>query len=443
MAQQHQKIISCQQQSVSNWGRFPKLDACIHQPNRPCEITSFTSKYPLVIAQGNGRCYGDSALQKHIISTLNLNRFLHLDIKNKTLHCEAGVLLSDILKIIVPKGYFLPVVPGTRLITIGGAVAANVHGKNHHRAGSIAKYIQFLTIIGENGQEIRCSRSENTPLFQATIGGMGLTGIITSVCIQFIPFSTSYIKQKAQSFNNIEELAEQLILSDQKNTYTVAWMDGMSKKGRGVLLSGNNCELADLPNKFKPNPLQVHNDNMISIPPIPSSQVLNKLVLRAYNSWFYHANKKEQIIHYSSFFFPLDKLDKWSRLYGPKGMLQYQFVLPLQRSKEGLSLIWSTIQSSSSRPYLVVLKAFGDDPTPVSPYSFPMRGLSLALDFKKNAATLALLDQLDKIIVAYQGRLYLTKDARMKAEVFKNTYPKITFPSGKYQSLQSQRLQNK
>ena len=438
-----EKVVLSTTQLVSNWGQYLQVEASVFEPKRPHKTSSFLSNHSTVIARGNGRCYGDSSLQKHIVSTRHFNRFLDFDRKNKTLLCESGVLLGDILRLIVPEACFLPVVPGTRFITIGGAVAANVHGKNHHRAGSIAKYIRFLHLIGEDGAEIRCSPTENSDLFTATIGGLGLTGVITAVSIQLIPLATAYIQQKGQAIGDLEELCIQLLESDKKYPYTVAWMDGTSKAGRGILLSGKNCALASLPAEFKNNPLAVHNDKMLKIPPLPSSQLLNKWVLKAYNNWLYRfksSNRGESILHYSSFFFPLDKLGKWNRLYGKKGLLQYQFVLPLEQSTAGLALVWKTIQSSPCRPFLAVLKAFGDDPTSVSTYSFPMPGLSLALDFKTSPAAFKLLDALDEIVIAHHGRLYLVKDARMQAETFNATYSGVNLPQGKYQSLQSQRL---
>lgn len=431
-------------QLVSSWGKYPKVEAHVFEPQRPRLMMSSILEDEAIIARGNGRSYGDSSLQKRILSTRYFNRFLEFNPDEKTLYCESGVLLDDIIRLIVPKGCFLPVVPGTRLITIGGAVAANVHGKNHHCAGSIARYIRFLDLIGEDGEKHRCSPTENPDVFAATIGGMGLTGIITAVSLQLIPLTTAYIQQEGQAFGNLETLCDQLLKSDAKYPYTVAWMDGMSKAGRGVLLNGQNCTLESLPQKFKQNPLAVHNNRTLKIPPLPSSQLLNKWVLKAYNTWLYHfkpAHRKASILHYSSFFFPLDNLGQWNRLYGKKGLLQYQFVLPLEHSVAGLAKIWETIQASPCRPFLAVLKAFGNDPTPVAAYSFPMPGLSLALDFKTSPAAFKLLEALDQIVMAHQGRLYLVKDARMSAKTFSLTYPGAALPAGKYQSLQSQRLQ--
>jgi decaprenylphospho-beta-D-ribofuranose 2-oxidase len=428
-----------------NWGRYPQVDAEVLRADRYDELADLIKKTEVLIARGQGRCYGDSALQKKIYSTLSLNKFIAFDAEQGILHGEAGIVLDDVLRLIVPQGYFLPATPGTKWITLGGAVASNIHGKNHPKEGAIAQYVEELTLIIETGALITCSPSCHAELFKATIGGMGLTGIILHVKLRLKKIETSYIQQKAIRAKNLRELLH-CFEQHKETTYAVAWIDGLATGdalGRSVLMLGEHAKQQDLNPKRAKQALSVHRGKSITLPLLFPSFLLNKTVMKAFNFFYFHKSPKNstaQLIHYDPFFYPLDAIKQWNNMYGKKGFLQYQCVIPVEHSQEGLTKILSKISTSPLGAYLAVLKRLGEADTISSPLSFPMKGYTLAIDFKISRAAFALLDELDELVLHYGGRVYLTKDARMKQETFSKSYPPIKKQVGKFQSLQSQRL---
>ncbi|MBJ7427802.1 MAG: FAD-binding oxidoreductase [Bacteroidia bacterium] len=430
---------------VCNWGLYPQIDANQFSTSNYEEIAAFVKANDVIIARGNGRCYGDSSLQKKIFSTLSLNRIIKFDEINGVINCESGVLLSEILNIIIPKGYFLPVTPGTKFITIGGAVASNIHGKNHHTEGAIAKFIQSFELLIETGEILHCSKEKNSSLFANTIGGMGLTGIVISVQMQLKKIETSYINQTIIKAKNIEEVIT--YLEQYKNsTYAVAWIDCLAKGknlGRSILYLGEHTSLTDLTKEQAENPLKIHQKRTINIPFYFPEITLNSMTIKLFNILFYHkllSTSASNIIPFDSFFYPLDAINNWNKMYGKSGFTQYQFVIPYENGKEGLIKILTQIAESGCGAFLAVLKTFGKSETNCSPISFPMEGYTLAVDFKVNKKVFQLLNQLDEIVLKYNGRLYLTKDARMTAATFAKSYPNGLEHSFKFSSLQSQRL---
>lgn len=432
-------------EKVFNWGLYPQIEANQFTSNNYNEIADFVKAKDVIIARGNGRCYGDSSLQKNIFSTLSLNNIITFDEKLGILNCEAGVLLSEILKVIIPQGYFLPVTPGTKFITIGGAVASNIHGKNHHNEGAIAAYIYSFELMIETGEIVNCSEQENATLFANTIGGMGLTGIIISVRLQLKKIETSYINQSTIKAKNLEEIIS--YFEKFKNlTYAVAWIDCLAKGknlGKSVLYLGEHAKMDDLNKKLLENPLKVHHKTPINIPFYFPTFVLNSTFIKLFNFLFYHKQLRQKvtnIIDYNSFFYPLDALNNWNKMYGKNGFTQYQFVIPFENGKEGLIEILTQISESGCGAFLAVLKTFGPKETLSSPLSFPMAGYTLAVDFKVNKKVFQLLNQLDEIVLKYGGRLYLTKDARMTTNTFAKSYREGLVHSAKFCSLQSNRL---
>jgi decaprenylphospho-beta-D-ribofuranose 2-oxidase len=429
---------------VRNWGNYPALESELIEPYDQDRLAADIRDWQSVIARGNGRCYGDSALQKHIVSTLGMDKFLSFDREKGILRCESGVLLSDILELVVPEGFFLPVTPGTKFITLGGAVASNVHGKNHHSEGAFASHVLDFDILTDEGPR-RCSRTENRDLFVATMGGMGTTGILTAVTIALKRIETSYIRQKSIKAANLEEILD---LFEEYNdpTYSVAWIDCLKKgpsMGRSILMLGEHATREELQGR-RADLLKVHPGRQLDIPFFFPDFTLNSLSIGIFNFLFYHkqtARIKESFIHYDPFFYPLDILHNWNRIYGKSGFTQYQFVIPLEAGREGMKRIMQEITNSGQGSFLAVLKKFGHSDEPVSPLSFPMEGYTLALDFKVSRDVFALLDRLDEIVLAHQGRLYLAKDARMSTETFRKSYPSSVWtPPGRFVSSQLERL---
>ena len=432
-------------EKVFNWGLYPQIEANQFSSDNYGKIADFVKAKDVIIARGNGRCYGDSSLQKNIFSTLSLNKIIAFDEKLGILNCEAGVLLSKILNIIIPKGFFLPVTPGTKFITIGGAVASNIHGKNHHKEGAIAAYIQSFELMIETGEILHCSEQKNATLFANTIGGMGLMGIIISVQLQLKKIETSYINQSTIKAKNLEEIIT-YFETYKNNTYAVAWIDCLAKGthlGKSILYLGEHAKMEDLNKKLIENPLKIHHKTPINIPFYFPTFVLNTTFIKLFNFLFYHKQLRQKvtnIIDYNSFFYPLDALNNWNRMYGKNGFTQYQFVIPFENGKEGLIAILTKISESGCGAFLAVLKTFGPKDAYSSPLSFPMEGYTLAVDFKVNKKVFQLLNQLDETVLKYGGRLYLTKDARMTANTFAKSYHESLVHPAKFSSLQSQRL---
>lgn len=427
---------------VSGWGNYPVVES---------EVLGFSSEDELrerlgrdgVIAQGLLRSYGDSALSEHAISTLRFNRFLAFDPATGELSCESGVALSDILDVFVPRGWFLPVTPGTKFVTLGGAIASDVHGKNHHKSGAFCSHITSMDVMLPSGEVINCSEALNTGLFRATCGGMGLTGVILRASLRLIPISTAYIKQETVKARNLSHIME-LFEASVDWTYSVAWIDCLStgkSLGRSILMRGEHASEGSLilPRKRK-----------LGVPVSLPGFVLNSLSVKAFNMLYYAkapAKAATSIIDYDSFFYPLDSINNWNRIYGRRGFTQYQFVLPLEASAEGMEDILKRITKSGMGSFLAVLKLFGPQEGLMS---FPMEGYTLALDFPIKRGLFELLEELDRMVVGYGGRLYLTKDVRMSPETLRASYKGLEEfltireefdPGGRLSSLQSRRLE--
>jgi len=429
--------------TVTNWGNYPAIEANVTESSEIADIRSLVKTGDCLIARGNGRCYGDSSLGRNIFSTLKLNRFLSFQFETGSLECEAGVILADILDVIVPKGFFLPVTPGTKFITVGGAIAADVHGKNHHSEGSFSEYLLSFQLLTADGGIVSCSKDENADLFWQTCGGMGLTGIILSAHFKLKPIETSYIRQITHKAANLDKVME-LFQQSAASIYSVAWIDSLASGtnlGRSMLMLGEHCEYDELPVKLQEDALTTKAGNSLNVPFNFPAFSLNSASIKAFNFAYYHRQfeqRSEEFVHYESFFYPLDGIHNWNRIYGRKGFVQYQFVLPTNNSCDGLTKILKRIEKSGQGSFLAVLKLFGKS-NPNAVMSFPMEGYTLALDFKVNSKVFRLLDNLDEIVAEYGGRVYLAKDARMSAAFFHKTYSNIV-SSDTFISSQSERL---
>lgn len=335
------------------------------------------------------------------------------------MHVQSGVLLSEILEVFVPRGWFLKVVPGTKLITVGGAIASDVHGKNHHIAGCFSESLEMFTLMLPNGKVLNCSKQENMELFHATCGGMGLTGIILEAKISLKKINSKYIHQTTIKTNNLKETFE-AFEAYKDEPYSVAWIDCLAsgeKLGRCLLMLGDFRDDGKLDYRRK---------KKLAVPFYFPTFSLNKVSVKLFNCLYYgkvYKKVSNQKVELDSFFFPLDSIGHWNKIYGKGGFTQYQFILPKKNSFEGLKEILKTIAESGKGSFLAVLKLYGKENDNF--LSFPLEGYSLTLDFKIELGLFKLLDQLDEIVVKRGGRIYLAKDARVSKEIFEQGYSKI------------------
>jgi FAD/FMN-containing dehydrogenase len=404
---------------LTSWGKYPKVESDVFVPadeNNAAEIIR-NSKYPTMIPRGLGRSYGDSALASAVMSSKNLDRYDCFDSSTGLLKCSAGVSLEDILRVFVPKGWFLPVTPGTKYVSVGGAVASDVHGKNHHVEGSFCDHVSEMTIITALSGAVTCSRESYPELFYATCGGMGLTGFIINVTFKLKKIKSALINEKVIKAENLEEAIE--LFEEYKNaTYSVAWIDCLStgrSMGRSLIMLGEHAGEGEL---------SIAPDRKIVVPFDMPGLALNRYTVQLFNSLYYNRVRKhetERITHYEPFFYPLDSLLEWNRIYGKSGFTQYQFVLPLETGLEGISRVLKEIAESKLGSFLAVLKIFGDGNE--NYLSFPMKGYTLALDFKMCDQVRSLMLKLDDIVLDLGGRIYLSKDVRMSERIFKAGYP--------------------
>ncbi len=415
------------QTNISGWGGYLVQEAKVVYPKNIEQILEEIKKSDL-IARGNGRAYGDSSInKKNTINMKYFNKIISFDDISGILEVESGILLEDIINTFLPKGWFPYVTPGSKFVTIGGLIAADVHGKNHHKDGSFRNFVEWFELINSKGEIIKCSKKENKDMFEWTIGGMGLTGIIIRAAIKLRPIETCWIKQKTLVANNIDHTLE-IFEKNMDATYSVAWINstnGYNNIGQSLIMLGEHATINDLDKKIMLNPLEIKSKKNKNIPFYFPNWFLNKKLIKLFNSIYFFIGKntsKEKIVYWDDYFYPLDSITGWNKIYGRKGFVQYQCVIPLENSKKGLVELLTEIHKSKVSSFLSVLKRFGDQK---SNFSFPMKGYTIALDFPVNEETLKLLDKLDEITLKYKGRFYLAKDARMKKEVFKKSDKRI------------------
>lgn len=406
-----------------SWGRYPRATQQVvpivdrHQPLLPRTVPS--------LPYGNGRSYGDSCLNDKgvLLHTRNLDRFIAFDPATGVLRCEAGVLFAEILDLVVPQGWFLPVTPGTRFVTVGGAIANDVHGKNHHRAGTIGHHVLEFELLRTDGQRLLCSNTQNTDWFTATVGGLGLTGLITWATLQLRRVAGPWLAVESHRFDNLADFFSLSAESNRDYEYIVAWVDCVAKGrelGRGLLSRANHAPAH--PEAHPRNP-----SRHLRVPFAPPISLINQLSLRTFNSLYYHRQRKNvvhSISHYQPFFYPLDAIGAWNLIYGPRGFLQYQCVVPPSAAEEAVAELMRIISPSGTGSFLAVLKQFGTQ-APAGLLSFARPGVTLALDFPNNGkATFDLLDRLDSVVAHAGGAVYPAKDARMSGCCFREYFPR-------------------
>ncbi len=424
-------MINVKTAEMSGWGLFPRAVCREYQPERLADIRHLlSSAHPSgCISRGLGRSYGDAALNERggVISHLRLCRFLAFDAERGILECEAGVSIEEINEYFIPRGFFPPVTPGTKYVTIGGAIANDVHGKNHHQHGCISEFVLDFQLMLASGETVECSRTRHAELFWATIGGLGLTGIILSARIQLLPIETAYMQVRYRRAANLEEALALFAAEDERYPYSVAWIDCLASGralGRSVLMRGTHAAASELTRaRAQAAPLRIKPKMRLNVPFYFPSFTLNQRSIALFNSLYYRSFKHKDtlLVDYDSFFYPLDAIAHWNRLYGRKGFLQYQAVFPASRSREGLTAMLEMISRAKLSSFLAVLKSSGERNKGL--LSFPLKGHTLALDIPiKGPSIFAFMRQLDELVIRYGGRIYLAKDAVLQPDAFQRMY---------------------
>lgn len=411
----------------SSWGRYPLAYGQRIEPIRDRRATlpiHSTSMLPY----GNGRSYGDSCLNADgiLLWTRGIDRFIEFDQSSGILRCEAGVLFSEILDLVVPQGWFLPVTPGTKFVTVGGAIANDVHGKNHHKVGTFGRHVKAFELLRSDGNRMLCSPTENHEWFGATIGGLGLTGLVTWAEIQLRRISGPWMSVENHRFKSLSEFFELSEASALDYEYTVAWIDCAAKGvrlGRGVFTRANHAPA-------HPDRRPAAPSRRARVPWVPPVSVINRFSLKAFNALYYQQQRQSAVhetVHYESHFYPLDGIRDWNRIYGPRGFMQFQCVIPPPQAAHCIGRLISIIADAGGGSFLAVLKQFGELRSP-GLLSFPRPGATLALDFPNNGLqTLKLLDRLDEIVADAGGAVYPAKDARMPGRLFRQYFPTWEF----------------
>jgi len=412
---------------IHGWGRVPVQSCELFRPEKYADLRAYTSS---CIARGQGRSYGDASLNHDhaVVLTEKLNRFIQFDKSHGILTAESGTTLKNILALTVPAGWFLPVTPGTQFVSLGGCVAADVHGKNHHKVGSFGQHVMSFNLILADGSHITCSPKENSDIFWATIGGMGLTGILGEVTVQLIPIKNPVMSVEHHA---IHELKDMDLYNDD---YAVTWLD--IQRGAAIVMTAHHAEMVS-EKKLKSNKSGFR----------PPHFFLNSHSINLFNKLYFEVQSRKTSFasHYESYFYPLDAIQDWNKMYGKKGFVQYQCVVP---TLEGIQEILKIMHKNNVASFLSVVKKMGKSSGGL--LSFPMEGMTLAMDiaFQPNK-TPDLLKELDAVVVAHHGRLYLAKDAFLSAENFNKMYPNIEKfmkikhkidPQNKFASSLSRRL---
>ncbi|HEY0275636.1 MAG TPA: FAD-binding oxidoreductase [Paenirhodobacter sp.] len=415
---------------LSGWGAYPRIETELSAPRNEADLAAELARGDAV-ARGNGRAYGDAAIgRKRTLSTRNFAHMLDFDAEQGHLTAESGVLLSDVISAFLPRGWFPLVTPGTKYVTLGGMVASDVHGKNHHKDGSFQESVVWFDLMTPDGQVQRCSRSENSDLFFWTFGAMGLTGVVLRVCMRLLPVETGWIRQKSIVAANLSQ-AIRVFEENLDATYSVAWIDCVAQGaalGRSIVMLGEHARMDQIPPDDRHRPLQLPERPRLSVPLTPPAFCLNQYTLRAFNALYFRMGARKAaknggigLAHWDSYFYPLDSILGWNRIYGRRGFLQYQCVIPLDRAEAGMARLMEATAAAGAGSFLAVLKRFGAQQSRIS---FPMEGYTLALDFPASARNLALIARLEAIAIAHGGRFYLAKDAHLTAAAFRASDPR-------------------
>ncbi len=435
-------------QTLTGWGRSSLAEMEVGRPERPRDLTRLLADTngTSVVIHGAGRSYGDAALNQggRAILTQRLCRLLSFDEETGRLVCEAGVTFADLMEVFLPRGFIVPVTPGTAFATVGGAVATDVHGKNHDRVGSFGDHVEWLDLLTADGETVRISPQERPELFAATIGGMGMTGIIVSLCLLMIRVPSGSVDLHERRIPDLDSFFEAFEEVRRDANYSVGWIDGLARGkrlGRGIL---ETAAFADA------DPARPRKDKQRRVPVDFPGLALNSLTVGAFNSRYYRrvpSKGRDQVLPARQFFYPLDAVRDWNRIYGKRGFYQFQCVIPDASARDGIRRALEEISATRSASFLAVLKTLGGQGRGL--LSFPMRGYTLALDFPRRNGADALMERLERITLDHGGRVYLAKDAVLSAEGFTAMYPRLDDfravlsdidPNGRFQSDMARRL---
>lgn len=438
-------------QRIAGWGLYPVTEAEVARVRSSEDLVERLRQPGPWLAQGSCRSYGDACLGTRVLSTLPLGHLLAFDVETGVLRTEAGITLDELLRFAVPRGWFLPVTPGTKYPTLGGCLAADVHGKNHHVDGALSRYLDSLEMVLADGTLVRCSRTENPELFRATLGGMGLTGVIYAATLRLRRIASAWIALRTLRTGGLAETCRVFAETQDRHRYSVAWIDCLaqgSRLGRSLVMLGDHL---DADRAGRPEALRVHPSSRFEVPCTLPGWVLTPWSMRAFNTLYYHRQwrrESRQVVHYDPFFYPLDAVGRWNRIYGRAGFLQYQFVVPQAGGEEAVAEILGRIAARGAASFLAVLKALGQADEGL--LGFPMAGYTLALDIPlREPGIVGFLRELNRTVREAGGRIYLAKDAVLEREDFEAMYPglpefrriKRAFdPEGRFRSLQSDRL---
>jgi len=400
---------------LSGWGLYPRCASRLRRAGQPADVPALLDPAG-TIARGNGRAYGDAAIGlSTTIAVRRLDRLIAFDDETGVLVAEAGLTLAEIIDIFLPRGWFPAVTPGTKFVTLGGAIAADVHGKNHHGEGSFRRHVAWFDLLGPDGVERRCSAEEHADLFHWTMGGMGLTGTILRAAVRLRPVESAWIRQRTIPTFSLAETMDAFEASADA-TYSVAWIDTLASGrslGRSILMLGEHARVEELTAEGAANPFARRRGPTLAVPLTPPFSLVGGPVVRAFNALYHFRNRRragEALVPIDGYFYPLDAILRWNRIYGRRGFVQFQCVLPLASAQAGLTAMLSRIAATGTGSFLAVLKRMGAEE---GPFSFPMEGYTLALDFPVGRRTEALTAELRAMTRDHGGRLYLAKDAQM------------------------------
>ena len=443
-------------QTLSGWGHFPVERCEVFRPERLEELRALVRAAPreTLIARGCGRSYGDPALNAAggVVLTERLDRMLGFDPQEGVLHCEPGVTLAEILDVFVPRGFFFPVTPGTKFVSVGGAIAADVHGKNHHRSGSLAASLVDLDLLTASGEVLRCSREENADLFWATLGGMGLTGVVVDARLRLLPVQSAWMQVEQRRTRDLDATLEDMFERDARHAYAVTWIDalrGGRGMGRGVSHRADHAPLDALPASRRAEPHHLVRRPRLAVPFRLPGFTLNALTMNAFNEVVYRTHPdRDFVLDVDGYFYPLDRVHAWNRIYGRRGAIQFQCLFPPETARRGLVDVLTRLSRGRHPSFLAVLKSCG--PASGGLLSFPAPGYTLALDLPHTGSDLlATVAALEAIVLREGGRVYLAKDACLGREGFAAMYPGLSRfrevkakvdPGARFASSQARRL---